>query len=294
MAGFQLEVTFTGLNLFVVDKDNRVAVLQPDARVDDTRPSHMQHADRSEGIPHVGYLRFDLGNLVTSVATGDPPRGEGIYRFNRQTLHFGLGDDPVAFGTLALPDFARIADAEILPDLFSPAPADPPVMRTLLSGGTVAGKAGSTFVIPQVLNAPGSPRYEYRFATEVTWTRTVAADALKLTLHGFPEPGTTQAAITLKPVEDVIRLRIANLCSVDPLEWTDDFETEEIAQDDQDFKWVYRLLRLRGGMTYEDKLLGSPLPIPRFVRAGAGVENCIGAVIRDQAITVPVTDRRES
>ncbi|MET0398810.1 MAG: hypothetical protein ABW277_18610 [Longimicrobiaceae bacterium] len=298
---FNLEVTFTGLNLFVVHKDTgQVAVLQPDARMDQNPEGHLQHPDNSKGVPHAGYLRFDLAYLGIPVPAGDPPlgqpgdppRAEGIYRFKRQTLHFGLGADPVDPNpTLPLPEFNKIGSTlQILPDLFGTGPAKPPVMRTILSGGSLAGgTAGPTFILPQVLNAPGV-KYESRFVTDITWTRSVAVDALTLTLHGFLAPGATQATIPLKPVDGMIKLKIANLCSVDPLEWTKDFGAEDINKDDEDFKWLYRLLQLNG-TTYPEKLLGSPLPIPRFVKGGAGVENCIGGIIREQSFTPPVTDR---
>jgi hypothetical protein len=292
MAEFQLEVTFTGLNLFVVHADGQhVGVLQPDARP--IGDDHMQHPDGSDGVPHAGYLRFDLANLGIPVPPGDKPQGEGVYRFANQTLQFGLGSDPVqvidtATKRFPLPDFRKFApDLVVRPDLFSGTPAAPPVMWSVLSGGVLEGTlGGGEFAMPQVLNK-NPARYKLEFASDVTWKRPVSDAELKLTLHDF-STGVKQAEIPLKPVAGApIKLKIANLCSENPLEW-DEFLFNAVGKDDEDFKWLYRLLLPKSG-TYEDNLLGSALPIPRLMRAGGpGVENCIGGIIHGQTFPLPV------
>lgn len=295
MAGFTLEVTFTGLNLFVVHEDGKqVAVVQPDARLPDEsqgREVEMRHEDNSEGVPHVGYLSFDLAYLGIGIPAEDPPRGEGVYLFNRQTLNFNLGNDPLDVIAPPLPEFDEFAKTLMVrPDVFGVAPAEPPVMRAMLSGGKLSGSDGDAeFIMPQVLNDPVGAEYKGNFAGDVTWSRTVSADGLRLTLHALA--GAQQAEISLRPVNEFIRLKIANLCADNPLEW-DGFEVDDIARDDEDFKWLYRLLRLPSG-TYWDKLLGSPFPIPRYVPEGSvGVENCIGGIIRGQSFTAPPTVQR--
>src|SRR6187549_3897635 len=67
---FHLQIEFSGLCLFVRRRDalgvvnpTRVTVLMPDAR---RQPNVdvMRHHDGTEAVPHSGYLRFDLGDLM--------------------------------------------------------------------------------------------------------------------------------------------------------------------------------------------------------------------------------------
>jgi hypothetical protein len=277
MAEFELRVKFTGLNLFLAHKDLvQVAVLQPDCQ----NGADMAHQDGSNGVPHVGFLKFDLANLEPAAAN-DVLRGQGVYRFKQQTLDFGLGDDgPISVPTdFPLPDFALFApNLTVRSDLFSASPS-PLLMRVILRSGAIKDPFGNTArAMPQVLN-PRPAAYERQFRDDVTWIRTVKDDHVTLTIRSFA--GADVARVTLKPVAGVVALTIANLCSDNPLQWPE-FGFDQVASDDEDFKWLYRLLLHPDG-TFKKVLLGSPFPIPRLVQDGpVGTENCIGGILRGQ------------
>jgi hypothetical protein len=294
MDEFDLVVTFTGLNLFLLHTNGtEAAVLQPDCRF---RSGHMKHKDGSVGAAHVGYLRFDLASLCGCLPPGplnDPPQGEGVYRFSGQTLDFGVTGnskivlDPTA--PIGLPDFAQFAPTLTVPaDLFSATPTHPLLMRSLLRGGTLRGNPTKNFPLPQVLNTTRPAQYTDAFGTKVTWTRSITGTGLVVTTRDFA--GNVQAEFKLSPVtvneRKVIVLKVVNLCEENPLEW-DEYEYNGVLADDQDFKWLYRLLDPPTGNTYQTMLLASPLPIPRLAPGGAGVENCIGGLLKDQSFTFP-------
>src|SRR5262245_13245365 len=126
---FDLRIEFSGLCLFVRRKDRkRVSVLLVDAR---RQPNlqPMQHDAGSPAEPHVGYLRFDLGNalpgFLPAYSNSNAPSSEGVHRFNREELDLGLDDsNPVDVGELEFPDF-RVIDPELAlrPNMYTD---DPP------------------------------------------------------------------------------------------------------------------------------------------------------------------------
>jgi hypothetical protein len=276
MAEFELRVKFTGLNLFLAHKDLvQVAVLQPDAQ----DGADMAHQDGSNGVPHVGFLKFDLANLEPGTA-GDILQGQGVFRFKQQTLDFGLGDDgAISVTDFPLPDFALFAPKlTVRTDLFSASPSPLLTQVILRSGGFKDPGGDTTRAMPQLLN-PSPAAYEKQFPNDVTWIRTVKDDHVTLTIRSFA--GADVAKITLKPVAGVVELTIANLCSDNPLQW-EEFGFDQVASDDEDFKWLYRLLEHPDG-TFKKVLLGSPFPIPRLVHDGPiGTENCIGGILHGQ------------
>ncbi|HEX8450962.1 MAG TPA: hypothetical protein VF647_02630 [Longimicrobium sp.] len=305
---FTLEVSFTGLCLFLLKEDcTRVAVVQPDCRANGLPPQHPD-GDPEPGAPHVGYLRYDLASLGGGFSPGtDPvsgPHYEVVHRFVRETLDFGLSsvDAPMTIDT-KLPAMERIAPAavygQLLPEnecghgeksLLKPIEGllsgnNPPlVMRTVFSGGDLDGGNTSDFEFLRAFNPGGAARYRGRFARKVIWTREVTdADHLTLTLTRFD--GTPTQKITLKPVKDmggndVIVLKIGNLCADNPLEWPE-LGKAEAADIDRDFKWLYRLLETTDGRAAQTLLPADtrfPVPI-RPANAGLGGENCIGTRI---------------
>lgn len=274
----ELHVTFTGLNLILAHVDGaRAAVLQPDCR-DGVSTAH---EDGSIGVTHVGFLRFDLAHIEPR-SVDDVLGGECVYRFNKQRLDFNLETAEVINipEIFPLPDFGRFAPKlELLPKLLPPGTDTPLLMYTILEGGTFSDTLGDTIrAMPQVFDSPPA-KYEQGFPNSVTWVRPLDADHVVISIRGFTTE--EEITITLKAVSGVIRLQIANVCAKNPLAWTE-FGIVESAQDDQDFKWLYRLLRHPDG-SFKEKLHGSPFPIPRLVHdTASGVENCIGAILRGQ------------
>jgi hypothetical protein len=302
---FVLQVSFTGLCLYLVQEDRkRLAVLQPDCRPDPADDEYFVHPDGTRGARHAGYLRWDLANYVAAVAPGEvipprpaDPRYEVIHRFTKQEVKFDL---PAATGTitgdLALPRFAEIANErnpadtaqplpllEPVPHLFSTVVDEVPrplLMRLMLEDGELAATGSETWRFPRLFRRGKPGEYVGSFRSMATWTRKVDADELKITIADFD--GGNAAVIRLKPVTNggVIALKIANLCSENPLEWRE-LNRRLVTEDDEDFKWLYRLLQPTLGREYDDVLLGYALPIPLkpVVGGAAGVEDCLGGVL---------------
>jgi hypothetical protein len=278
---FQLKVTFSGLNLFLVHEDGpRVAVLQPDCRWSETwNPTHV---DNTVGIAHVGYLRFNLANLVDGLpdeVPGSPPRYEGVYRFNGEALSFNLPAGEVT-GTSGLPMLKQIAPdgsggALLVPrdGLFG---ANPPslLMRTILPGGTLNPDSAANWEFTQTIgNGNALPGV---WAAEVIWTRQVD-DLNELVLTFSNLSGTQTRELTLRPTSagGDIHLKIANLCATDPLEWGEFDPTEPISED-RDFKWLYRLLEPKSGTWADLQIPPRELPFPSRRGGVFGSEGCIG------------------
>jgi len=304
---FELQVSFTGLCLFLIRDDcERVAVVQPDCRLGHLTPVHPD-GDPVPGEHHVSYLRYDLASLVPGLPAGDTfdgPIYEGVHRFSREALYFGLPhlETQMTINT-QLPAMERIApgatnsptlptsecgngDVSLLKPidgLFGTDPELKLVMRTIFSGGTLSGGKRSTFEFPTAFNPGAASKYQGSFARTVTWTRPVSdADELTLTIASFD--GSTSQQITLHPVPDlggkqVISLNIGNLCADNPLEWPE-FSTPVASTEDRDFKWLYRLLETLDGKGAETLLSGGQFPVPtRPSTSSAGAENCIGTRI---------------
>jgi hypothetical protein len=284
---FELHVEFAGLCLYVVHEDeNRVAVLMPDAR-----PSgnpDRKHVDGSPAEPHVGYIRLDAANLPERMpAPSRPdkdPRYELIHRLDRQVVLFddAFEPEPMEAG-LVVPKFDEFApELELLPDLFGPTPEPALLMRSILNGGTLNSElTDETWKLPGHLN-PGAPEMEGKFASSVTWIRTVQGSSTAIRIADFA--GNVEQEFFLAPVEgeSEVHVKVANLCAHNPLEW-DDMPLRKVMGDDKDFKWLYELHRPRDGKSYAELLAGAPvnaLPIPIRLHIppnDSGSNDCIPA-----------------
>lgn len=279
----KLRIEFCGLCLFVVTKDrSRVSVLMPDAR---RRPNvdAIRHADNTPAVPHAGYLRFDLADLRDDTpgasANGDPVY-EVVHRFDREVLHLGL-DAPkskVDVDELLFPNFGEIhSDLVLKPDMFSAQPPQELLMRTTLTGGSFTSHSGgSNWTFPKFDPDAAAP-YQGQFANYVVWTGEIAKSPLQLSITSFDKGHETH--FELRPRNGIIRLKIANLCAENPLEWPE-LKIRTIAgQEDLDFKWLYRLMKDPAVvLPYPD----SELPVPMLDRTGgvAGIDqDCTGGQI---------------
>lgn len=70
--------------------------------------------------------------------------------------------------------------------------------------------------------------------------------------------------LPLVPISGRIRLKIANLCRENPLEWSE-LPIREPTLEDADFKWFYKLLAVPNG-GWPVALNGMYLPAPRLIR----------------------------
>lgn len=290
---FTLEVDFSGLCLYVVDPDTgHVAVLMPDCRAR-THVGNDYHEDRRLAEPHVGYVRMNLADLgvpltppVQTSDTPGEPRYEVVHRFDRQVLQFvgSAAAEPVTRSGMEVPDFEKIApELELLDGLFTEAPPSILLTRMVLDGGELQGRtlaaAPPTWTFSRLFN-PNGPEYSNQFASYSTWTRRYDGDTLTLRITDFA--GAPEAEFTLGPVPEggTLHLDVANLCRENPLEWSD-LPKRQVIGDDEDFRWLYRLLRPGSG-TYGDRLLNASFPIPdrNGLDGETADDDCMGGTLR--------------
>lgn len=272
---FHLEVEFTGLCLYAPTRHGNnvtsVRVYLPDCR---RGAVNSVHSDAQKGEPHVGYLRANLANIVGAAVNAghvgnslDGPRFEVVYQFNRQQLEFVIDDDnpgQINYEPLGVPNFQTILGAfNPLPGLDSNDPPKPLLFRTTLRGGTIRGRRGNgNWRIP---NSVGNANYGGQFSEVITWKCDVE-DSLVLKLTNF-DGATNPQLINLTAEEgETVYLKIANLCSLNPLEWSA-LTIHVERQQDRDFKWLYRLLQGQ-----------NPLRVPELAPGfqAFGVEDCLG------------------
>ncbi|MGH7460093.1 MAG: hypothetical protein ACREMA_03575 [Longimicrobiales bacterium] len=270
---FDLEVEFTGLCLYVTrTRPEKVTVLMPDCRrsiVDNV------HEDNTTGESHAGYLRLNLANfagyegLLHKGNRLDGPRFEVVYQFDGQQLDVSIDSDknksePIDFEPLGVPGLGTILGGFApIPNLFAPNAPKELLFRTELRGGAIRGKRGNgNWTVP--ISGTGSQGGQ--FSEVITWKYSDIQESLVLTLSDFD--GSNPETISLAPAEgeSVVRLKVANLCSVNPLEWAA-LETHVQTDADEDFKWLYRLFTPRTAM-----------PVPQLVAdfQTFGAEGCLG------------------
>jgi hypothetical protein len=268
-----LSVEFAGLCLYVIDDSSgtrTVSVLMPtcvptdwvDANGVSTRVVDTMHADGDRGARHVPYLLIDPANLpLRDDQNVAAPRFQVVRRLSREEIVINLeSQGPVKLDPdpLPLPNLNVYNGSMRLRNDYSSAFTrlagnDRPELsvRTILRGGTLRATTidGSGKVVARsatTLGAQTNVNWEpgpADWAGWVEWTGTV------------PEPFAIEILdwvtgqrrpLTLRPAVDgnrVIRLKIANLCETNPLEWR---EFDHVVQtDDVDFKWLFRLFTIR-------------------------------------------------
>jgi hypothetical protein len=282
--GFELQVKLTGLCMFGIQPNTKsIIVVMPDTRFrTDAAGAEvpMRHPDGNDAKAHVGYLRFNLANLNPSIQNVPPsnittaPPYEVIHRFDCEDLDFGLtdnGEDITATQDLRLPDFDDFAPViEGIPTVFDMANKRPPsqtLMRTVLRGGRVRSVGeGEKWYITGELH-PDGQRRDSRYDGDIEWRRWVDADQLTLTIKSLNR-AVKPVVITLKPRSfggptPTIPLKIANLCSTNPMEW-DELELRRVREADVDFKWFYQLVQLKPGensIQYPASVVPHPQPV---------------------------------
>jgi hypothetical protein len=290
---FDLRIEFAGLCLYVRDEGNadRTVVVMPDARgAPGAAPTHL---DGCAAEPHVGYLRLDLRNVAPKIANvpqsniPNDPRYEVVHRFARERVELSLPNaDAGTNGTPQVPAFDGFAPI-LEPD---PAVFVAPYPRV----GMLMELIGGTFTTPNVdpvdwtfaagLHPAGTP-YSGRFGGEIRWSRTLPGSGLTARIRSLDDPSrVTEIPLTAVPDADggpgVVRLKLANLCKINPLEWSE-LPSRSAAAPDVDFKWLYQLLRVRPGATPHDaQWLFRTMPIPEPVLSPTvnqgSLQNCFG------------------
>ena len=153
------------------------------------------------------------------------------------------------------------------------------LVRTLLKGGTFSPASKKEhWVFEDTLNR--GTEYGDHFPNVVLWERHIEAEGLTVTLSSFDGAGKSQIGLT--PSDDgsgkpSIVIKIANLCSVNPLEWPE-LIIHEVVRADKDFKWMYRLAEQAGTRLSDLLQPDEQLPIPLQVGATPfSVQGCMGA-----------------
>jgi hypothetical protein len=310
MPTFELRVEFAGLCLYVDHRtskrkpESKVTILMPDAR----KTVKPVHVDGTKGEAHVGYVRFDLANVLAAVGDGEVPAGdvddgtgsppnEFVHRFDFEELVFlNLPAERMRDGPIPVPNFDGFTDGiRPIEDLLEGIPEQPSplLMRTIIEGGTLSGTpSGKTWGLSPALNTKPGRGYSGNFAGFVVWTRELQQadfrDGLLVEMRKLDGSGDV-TRIRLKPVTmkdsngnaaPRITLKVANLCAHNPLEWGD-FTLRKVVDRDVDFKWLYRVLEADPPIpSIRDRLAFAELPFPREVSVQAyGDEDCMGATI---------------
>jgi hypothetical protein len=285
---FKLRVEFTGPNLFVLHTANgdtkEVTVLMPDGRRF-THPTP-KHLDGTPAEHHVGFVRVDLADMSLPYPKGKEgkPSYELVHRFVRQELTFGDGLAPEPMTNLneldldiVAPKAKRFALEPLDGVLENDVPPGPVLMRTTLRGGTFLPNRKTQWELPPHMNPGGGP-YKERFVSTVTWQRDIAGDRLPISVTGFGQT-TPEAVFQLGPFQEneIVTLAVGNLCAHNPLDWAD-LLPPEVPKEDEDFKWVYYLLRTRGKPTLDIPAEGLPTPVlAEVIENETGDEACMGA-----------------
>ena len=125
---------------------------------------------------------------------------------------------------------------------------------------------------------------EADWAGSIEWTRdTVPGDSLTMRIRNWDtgqQTSTYAEAGHPRRQNEVIQLKIANLCEDNPLEWKE-FE-HNIAERDVDFKWLFRLFAPNAGGSILAALGRKELPYPLLKPRGArttGNTGCTGGKV---------------
>lgn len=282
---FMLEVEFSGLCQYLVQRDGQqVGVVMPDGRQNGRPVEPFDFETSGEYlVHHVGYLRYDLADTgvpISTVGRAKTPSYEVIHRFDFDDLDFGLGfDEPMEQPELDLPNLREFAPTvSTKPGLFGEKPPERLLMRTILRGGRLTTRPnGGLWQINQSLQ-PNGKRHLGTFAGVAIWRRTVYDDELVVRVRDWK--GGDKDVVRLRPrgKDRIVRLKIANLCSENPLEWPELYLRMFSGDADDDFKWFYFLWEDRRGKEFKD-LLGSSrsLPVPESIQAHGDATNCTGS-----------------
>jgi hypothetical protein len=287
---FDLIIEIAGLCLYADPKSapgSKLGLIMPDGRVrPSTTPPTVPYPDGRPSVPHTAYLRFDVANLVSGLAVPaarpDHPSYEVVHLFTGEELSFDIvTPGGTMAGTPLVPDFKRFApDLVARGDLFSADPTKKPAgvaMRSVLHGGEIHSKSDNVqWILAGTYNSGVNIISSY--SGTMTWMRTFkGARGLDVILTDF-----TSGAVTTIPLaatargagqNDAVKLKIANLCATNPLEW-EELNLHAINAADRDFKWMYTLIE---NLPANPQL---PFPVPLMSNDEGELQDCFGARIQ--------------
>lgn len=292
---FNLEVEFSGLCLYLVQEDGKaVGIVMPDGRQNRPqsngqtgRPTMPDDFGKSKEylVNHVGYLRYDLTDLVPRIGASIPSQGgtpssEVVYRFDRDDLAFEFQtSEPMQVGQIDMPDLAQFAPtASTKPGLFGPKPPTELLMRTILTGGSLTTQPNGGLSEFNLALNPDGATYVGQFAGSATWKCAVSGNDVVLRVRDWK--GRDKNVVHLSPREDngIVRVKIANLCAENPLEWPELFLRMSDGEPDNDFKWFYSLWADSRGSFGSNLSAPRLLPVPKPIQAHGDVTNCTGSL----------------
>lgn len=307
---FTLQVIFTGLCAFIENEDPHDPTRMCVVLVNGTRLETERNVQAIDGTPlryHRPFVTFPIRDIQPPIPdVNGLPMAHGIWYLNRERLLFdiveeagaqndfdvrrpNLGDPHPEVRDNGNPE--HLASFTWVPDLTQVAPRHRSIDEAVVARTNV-----SQNVIAQVLIRRGSLRpfsftraiwefdrhlsgvraHRRNFAHEasLTFTRLTSATLVS----GPIDADGVERALPLTPPEDVriVRIKISNLCEVNPLQW---FTTREPAPD-HDIKWFFEILSPATKERLRADLDGRKLPVPRPVQfldgiAGPGSGNCI-------------------
>jgi hypothetical protein len=289
---FDLHVHFTGLCLFVEHRnDRKVTVVMPDARMP-TNGKTPHHDDGYEATPHVGYIAYDLANVQTTGTSGIvaspphlPPENEVVRQLNHVDVDIGSGLDGFIDRTyLQLPrvnDFANLM--ALHQDVLKPDPRQRVLARVVLNGGNfLPAVKTARWRFKGDLNSDGAEKV-FELSGDSHWrAEHIQGSGITLRITPVVAGGTTTeiplVAMNTGGPRPTITLKFANLCATNNLEWTRFHPSTMMlaaGKEDDDFKWLYKLLEPSNGSGYP----AVPLPHPIPVDGRSELQDCFGARI---------------
>ena len=252
------------------------------------------HLDRTEPVPHVGYVSVPLRYVPGAQATGPTVKHEMVMRLDRQQIAFeGLSSAPFTVerpsGETASPDeaqpsgvrtslpnvadFERMGGLRVDPACVGPQPPDSVLARISLDRGRILAPReewiGSWKVRGVDAEGTSLEEREEPLAGVLEWEVPFEGDSLTLTLTSFDDG--TVSSFPLQAVEGRIWVDLGNLCATNPLQWFPELSRPQTGRPAEDFKWFYFLLDDRRALARALRDSAGTLPVPAPAGGGAGI-----------------------
>lgn len=285
---FTTKITFTGVCEFVPNAPfdqhpTEIRVLFPNG---ERQP--LKGADADDLARHRAFVRFNTGNLLGFDNDTDQPADAIWYLgrldpFENWELTF---DCPGTQKNLPIGDLRQVPElGEMAPDfskLDSMAvrgnnPSNRLIARAVIDRGYLhTGNSFGPWVVPNVLCKTA---IQYPFIANEVILDIPQCD--EFTIVATPLPSGTPMRQSFQGPADssqALEITIANLCDVNPLQWT----SKRDATPDRDFKWHFELLEPNLYVDLKQRMmdlgLELPFPIPKGKHGGRGI-NCFPVAV---------------
>jgi hypothetical protein len=272
--GFNVEITFTGLCIFVpssVPGPVKLCVVLQNANYD-----KRYALDGSWLKPHTGFVSFNLKDLSGGSQIPSQASVLAFLKGHRLTLDARGGEVEDGQFLTTVPNLDVITGGRggVNPAaLSSNASADEVAGQVIIKRGILkAGDPIDHWVIPSTLDGPG-PQPEGLSYEVILTLRGVDSFTILAQKFGTTDPEPWNFSVASG---ETLKIKVGNLCGVTACRCT---EPGRVPDPDEDFKWHYELLEKKECLA--DILKSAlPLPIPMPVKdppAGQGI-NCIPAL----------------